>query len=164
MKALSIRQPWAWAILHAGKRIENRDWRSCHYRGQLLIHAAKGCTTLEYAQAANWMHRMRLATPIELRLDLQLPGVPKIQALSTLHRGGIVGVCEVVDVIDRGSYTSRAAPKDPAESIESPWYMGDLGLVLRDVRPLPFIPHKGALGFFDVPDSLIMPALKGSLR
>ena len=28
MKALSIRQPWAWAILHAGKDIENRDWRT----------------------------------------------------------------------------------------------------------------------------------------
>ena len=24
MKALTIRQPWLWAILHAGKRIENR--------------------------------------------------------------------------------------------------------------------------------------------
>ena len=24
MKAISIRQPWAWAILHAGKRVENR--------------------------------------------------------------------------------------------------------------------------------------------
>ena len=27
MKALSIRQPWAWLILHAGKDIENRDWK-----------------------------------------------------------------------------------------------------------------------------------------
>lgn len=26
--ALSIRQPWAWAILHAGKDIENRDWHT----------------------------------------------------------------------------------------------------------------------------------------
>lgn len=27
MKALSIQQPWIWAILHAGKRAENRTWR-----------------------------------------------------------------------------------------------------------------------------------------
>ena len=26
MKALTIKQPWAWAILHGGKDIENRNW------------------------------------------------------------------------------------------------------------------------------------------
>ncbi len=40
MRALSIRQPWAWAILHAGKDVENRGWRTS-YRGRLVIHAAK---------------------------------------------------------------------------------------------------------------------------
>lgn len=38
MKALTVKQPWAWAILHAGKDIENRNWRT-HYRGPLIIHA-----------------------------------------------------------------------------------------------------------------------------
>lgn len=38
MKALSINQPWAWAILHGGKDIENRDWPT-KYRGDVLIHA-----------------------------------------------------------------------------------------------------------------------------
>ena len=28
MKALSIRQPWSWLILHGGKDIENRSWRT----------------------------------------------------------------------------------------------------------------------------------------
>ena len=32
MKCLSIRQPWAWAIIHAGKDIENRCWPTS-YRG-----------------------------------------------------------------------------------------------------------------------------------
>lgn len=27
MKALTLHQPWAWAIAHADKRIENRSWR-----------------------------------------------------------------------------------------------------------------------------------------
>lgn len=40
MKALSVRQPWAWAILHAGKDVENRSWRT-KYRGWVLIHAAR---------------------------------------------------------------------------------------------------------------------------
>ena len=28
MKALSIRPPWAWAILHAAKDVENRTWKT----------------------------------------------------------------------------------------------------------------------------------------
>jgi hypothetical protein len=39
VKALTIRQPWAYAILRLGKDVENRSWRT-HYRGPLLIHAA----------------------------------------------------------------------------------------------------------------------------
>ena len=38
MKALTVRQPYAWAILYAGKNIENRSWTT-KYRGPLLIHA-----------------------------------------------------------------------------------------------------------------------------
>ncbi|SES04167.1 ASCH domain-containing protein [Streptomyces qinglanensis] len=38
MKALTIRQPWADAITHGSKRVENRTWTT-NYRGQILIHA-----------------------------------------------------------------------------------------------------------------------------
>lgn len=40
MKALSINQPWAWAIIKGYKDIENRDW-STKYRGPVIIHASK---------------------------------------------------------------------------------------------------------------------------
>lgn len=38
MKALTVQQPYAWAIVHGGKTIENRTtlWK---YRGPLAIHA-----------------------------------------------------------------------------------------------------------------------------
>ncbi|MDJ0342203.1 ASCH domain-containing protein [Streptomyces sp. H10-C2] len=39
MKALTIRQPWADAIAHQTKRLENRTWKT-NYRGLVLIHAA----------------------------------------------------------------------------------------------------------------------------
>ena len=38
-RALSIRQPWVWAILNAGKRIENRP-RRFNYRGPICLHAS----------------------------------------------------------------------------------------------------------------------------
>ena len=40
MKALTVRQPWAHAVLYLGKTIENRTWPTAH-RGPLLIHAAR---------------------------------------------------------------------------------------------------------------------------
>jgi hypothetical protein len=40
VKALSIQQPWAWAILHLGKTIENRTWGT-NYRGLIVVHAPK---------------------------------------------------------------------------------------------------------------------------
>lgn len=40
MRALSIRQPWAWLIAFGHKPVENRTW-STSFRGPLLIHAGK---------------------------------------------------------------------------------------------------------------------------
>ncbi len=40
MKALSIRQPWAWLIVNGYKDIENRSWHS-HFSGALIIHSGK---------------------------------------------------------------------------------------------------------------------------
>lgn len=41
MRALSIRQPWAWAIVTGRKRVENRTWRTNNPPGPLLVHAPK---------------------------------------------------------------------------------------------------------------------------
>ena len=42
--AISVRQPWAWAIVHGGKDIENRDWKASNpglrFRGAVAIHAS----------------------------------------------------------------------------------------------------------------------------
>lgn len=39
MKALSIKQPWAAAIIYGGKDIENRSWKT-KFRGRVYIHAS----------------------------------------------------------------------------------------------------------------------------
>ncbi len=41
-----------------------------------------------------------------------------------------------------------------------PWYAGGFALVLADVEPVPFIPWRGSLGFFDVPDEVIVEAVR----
>jgi len=40
MRVLTVRQPWAWALIHAGKTVENRVRNVAgDYRGPLAIHA-----------------------------------------------------------------------------------------------------------------------------
>jgi hypothetical protein len=116
--ALSIRQPWAWAIIHAGKDIENRDW-STRFRGPVCIHAAKGCTQEEHHWAARTIAKI---------------GGKEVPDLKSMQRGGIVGVADLIDC---------ASPH------ASPWFFGQFGFVLRNVRPVTFYPVKGALGIFD---------------
>lgn len=133
MKALSIRQPWALLIIEGGKDIENRDW-STKFRGRVLIHAAKGMTKAGYVDAIAFAQHARPAmTP--------KPEPVIIPGPVTIQRGGIIGSVEIVDCVDRS---------------ESPWFMGKYGFVLRDPKPMPFIPWCGALGFFEVPDEALV--------
>jgi hypothetical protein len=80
--ALSIRQPWAWLILHGGKDIENRSWYT-HRRGPILIHASQGMTKAEY-QEAQWTAEDN---------GIELPPFDQLQ------RGGIIGQVEIVDCL-----------------------------------------------------------------
>jgi hypothetical protein len=123
-KALSIRQPWAWLILHAGKDIENRDWkpgnRDLSFRGDFYIHVGRNLygTAIERESIRAWARRTFNVV------------VPSDDELAT---GGIVGQANVIDVVRASS---------------SPWFTGPYGLVLADVRPLPFKSCSGKLGFF----------------
>lgn len=121
MKALSIRQPWAWLILNGGKDVENREWPT-RYRGRVLVHAAKGMTRDEFQSAAIFAFG---------RI-----GMASLPPMDNLQRGGIVGSVEIVDCVQRSS---------------SHWFVGRYGFVLRDPVLLPFTPWRGQLGFFDVP-------------
>lgn len=143
MKALSIRQPWAWLILHAGKDVENRDWSSrypayheacCMARdgARILIHASKSMTRDEHDGAVETARMVGRIRPFP-------PGL-RVPVMKELQRGGIVGSARIAHVVTNHT---------------SPWFFGKIGLVLCDVRPEPFRELKGALGFFEVPDVVI---------
>lgn len=129
MKALSIRQPWAWLIVNGHKNIENRTWPT-RVRGPVLIHASKGMTKSEYDDV-HWF----------LSCKEGLDHI-KLPAFAELERGGIVGMATIVDDLTVS---------------DSPWFFGPHGFLLSDAKPLPFVPFKGMLGFFEVPDDLVLP-------
>lgn len=119
--ALSVRQPWAWAIIHAAKDIENRSWkpgnRGLGFTGPVAVHASKGMTRDEYDDAAHFMKTIGVECP----------------PARDLQRGGIVGTVEITGIT-----------RDSA----SPWFFGPIGLCLSNAQPVDFIPSVGALGFF----------------
>lgn len=127
MKALSIRQPWAWLIVSGYKDIENRSWPT-RLRGEVLVHASKGMTRAEYDDV-----------DLMLALDERLQYI-RLPPFDQLERGGIVGKVTISGCI--------AASR-------SPWFFGKYGFELRDAKQVPFAPFKGALGFFDVPSSVV---------
>jgi hypothetical protein len=125
MLALSIRQPWAWMILHGGKDVENRDWPT-KVRGRVLIHAAKTMT------AEEWRHAWNFSRGTDAPVKANLAGITR----GTIQRGGIIGSVEIYACVTE---------------FRSHWFMGKYGFLLSNPRPLPFAPWRGQLGFFDVP-------------
>ena len=82
MKAISIKQPWTWAILN-GKPVENRTWPT-HYTGPILLHAGKKFDLEGYA----WLLKHRELLTAEIPHKDQFP------------MGGIVGEAKIVDCVD----------------------------------------------------------------
>lgn len=76
MKALTVRQPWAWLIVSGHKDIENRKWFTRH-RGAILIHAGKRIDSAGMDYVA--------------RLSIRLP--------SSFALGGIIGSVDLVDCV-----------------------------------------------------------------
>src|SRR5690606_32660057 len=108
-------------IVNGFKDIENRDWRT-GFRGRFLVHASKGLTRGEWADAIDTALHCGLTAE-------QLAGAQ----FDALQRGGIVGSVDLVDCV-----TDHL----------SPWFFGKHGFVLRNAKALPFVPWKGRLGFF----------------
>jgi hypothetical protein len=134
--ALSVRQPWAFAILHAGKRIENRTWplpgRMLGKR--VLLHASAGMSREEYwaglrtiADVSGWAFNF---PPVDL-----------------LIRGAVVGFMTLEGF--------EAPVFGAAPAMRGWWATDQYGWRLSYVAALPEpVPCKGKLGFWRVSDSV----------
>lgn len=81
MKAISIQQPWAWAIVRGHKPVENRNWQT-QYRGPLLIHAGRTFDRYGY-------DHIRRTFP-----DIDMPPLAQFEC------GGIVGRADLVACVN----------------------------------------------------------------
>lgn len=147
MRVLTVRQPWAWAIIHGGKDVENRSRNIAgFYRGPVAIHA--GLARPEQHNMASRAHRA--AHGGETPTDLVF--------------GAIIGVVDLTDAhlsrLARGATTSGQPmcfnDGTPIGRLCSPWAMTWFyHLVVANPRPLAQpIPAKGRLGLWRPDDEL----------
>ncbi len=141
MKALSIKQPWAWLIVNSYKDIENRSWplpKNFEVPQRIYVHTGK---------FADW----RIYQTRHIRDLLSDEAWDEwVKAHETgITRGAIVGEVTITDLL------SPCAPYGINDDLEeiSRWYDGDpyYGFHLTD--PVAYdkpIPYKGKLGFFEV--------------
>lgn len=97
MRALTVQQPWASAIVAGAKRVENRSWPTS-FRGRVLIHAGQKCDPA--------------GGPALAAAGVDLPDV--------LPAGAILGSVEIVDCVrlgDRGLFDDGS--DDPLAT--GPW-------------------------------------------
>lgn len=82
LKAISVRQPWAWLIVNGYKDIENRKWPT-NVRGPVLIHA--GINLRDFNEGC--------AIYIKDKYGVDIPQEADV--------GGIIGVVDIADCVEK---------------------------------------------------------------
>lgn len=85
MKALSIRQPWAWLIVNGFKDVENRNWYNIKHRGLTLIHASKTFDMEGYCWVQDYFPLISMPHP------------------NDFDKGGIVGAAKLLSCVNEHS-------------------------------------------------------------
>lgn len=120
--ALTVWQPWAWAIGAGMKLVENRDWlpnwRQLKEGDDLAIHGGQHEPTRDDMQAARAAAR---------QLGRTLPELSGHELGRSYGRGRIVAVATFAGVV-------RSEVELPAE--QRPWWRGKFGWLLENVRQL----------------------------
>jgi hypothetical protein len=137
MKALSLTQPWASAIMLGYKKIETRSWKTS-YKGRIAIHAAKGFPTWarEFAEVERALGRIPGKLPFGAIIGfVRICGMQKTQSLSNIS--GL-------------------------ERLYGDYSPGRWAWFLDDIEPLPddkIVPCKGMLGLWEVPTEILRPCI-----
>ena len=152
MRVLTVRQPWAWAIIHGGKNVENRVRNLAgDYRGPVAIHVAQqedeGAYSVPVLRDALEARYRTWSPPHGALARMRSEPAPK-------YLGRVIGVVDLVDV-HHADDSDCAAPAPLHRAVDghwerpcSPWAEPAAHhLVLEHPRPLVEpIPYRGALG------------------
>lgn len=145
LRAITVRQPWAWAIVHGGKDVENRTRNIAGgFRGPVAIHAG-----LAFDDAGTWEDG-----PCEdLLLDWFKDHPDDPATYPWRHRGAVLGVVDLGEV--HPDCTEDVIGWGPTPTC-SPWAQSHAWhLCLSNSRQLSRpVPVRGRLGLWTLPDDV----------
>lgn len=152
--AISLRQPFPWAMARAGKRVENRDKRTS-LRGPFIVHASSNREPDYWDWGVNWMVDKGLIRRASHALSRATAALPTVPMFADVPRGCYCGVGNLVTVIPPGR--SRLCqndlvpgPRGPV-SVDTRWHMPDsYGYVLSEYRETPLVAARGWPGWWEV--------------
>ncbi len=137
-RALSLTQPWAWLVASGAKDIENRPRGFAHksFRGEFFIHATTEPDSNCYRAALTLCERYGVKMPKASELDY----------------GGIIGRARIVGLIPPVSSYFESSAAEVRQ-----WHFPDqYGFIVTEARLVPFVPCRGALGFWRVPRAILL--------
>lgn len=131
--AISIRQPWAWAICSGFKTVENRT-RKTSYRGRVAIHASTAIPDLDAPEFHERLYHVH--TDIFRALDHPSIEYGDDYDVSPFHFGCIVGSVEIVDCVEfaEGMFDCPAGTGPTPDLPHSVWASGPNCIMLRNAR------------------------------
>lgn len=128
IKALSLKQPYAWLIANGYLLVDDRTWGT-GYRGPMLIHASKGLYEQYYYYIKTSTH---IPIPDKDKLDY----------------GGVVGIAKLVLCSKPGDLPAGISRQQRAHfgGVHQDYY----GFLFEQATPLAFMPCAGKLGIFEI--------------
>ncbi|CEN55974.1 hypothetical protein [Candidatus Methylopumilus turicensis] len=136
LKALSLKQPYAWLIANGYLLVDDRTWGT-DYRGAILIHASKGI----YEEYYDYL---------VANTDIPLPNKDK------LGFGGVVGIARLV-------LCTRPDEIPPTLTREQRGHFSGVprdgfGFLFEHAKPLALMPCPGKLGIFEIDIDALLDA------
>lgn len=128
LKALSLKQPFAWLIANGYLLVDDRSWGTS-YRGSILIHASKSLYEEYYHYIKNHTH------------------VP-IPDKDQLEYGGVVGMAKLI-FCGKPNELPAGLKKDQIAHFRNV-HPGSYGFLFEQAMPLPLLPCAGKLGIFEI--------------
>jgi hypothetical protein len=170
VRALTVQQPWAWAIVHGGKDVENRTRNLAgSYRGPVAIHAGKQVSRdgvddprlrPDWAVAMGYVYVHRSGDRAEISYPDRAATQAPNRLASVMPLGAIIGVTGLVDVhVEQAHCCPDTIWAERAIGPGQPI----VHLVLEHPRPLAEpVPCRGALGLW-TPSAEVLAELEVQL-
>jgi hypothetical protein len=152
MRALTIRNPWAWAIAHGHKKVENRTWVP-HIRNLRTFIAISASKEREVPAT----HTLKVN---ELCPTFPQGGMEFGAVVAVVRLVGLLQLDEYCDVVDQMWHHKELSWPQWCEQnpLWRRWAFGPRCWVFDDVFKLPKpVPCKGSLGLWMLPDSVLEP-------